>query len=1545
MNSRQIWPIWLKHGIILFTLFYFTHAYDIEYPFEWVSDPSYVSAPPNSSIWNVPASCTTYTPSQDPFLRTSNAVGLRFFLYNEPCYMTPNFSNPNWVFPGPVRGVSIAPRMLAFANATAVTASYISIGACCFSRDNLGGIEYGIQNISYSNFLTGTEISRTCGCGTYTLCPGNAAVVSEGWVVNGRVASSLNNYTLDRSGSKTPNYCVLGTPSSWSLDGCADESCLPNLTIDSISGSSGLLRTRVRRNGDTIETFNISSSVAPLNSTKPTWLRFGGAKSVDYNSSGFFAWSLALSSVRVYLGGQCFDRNNISGDGCFNSQVEPFCRCETVGDIFRRSTCQCATSTTFTSLETNLTTPSFLSFDNETVITSPVGDVVNFPTAKGTWFILHSCLHGEHCGDGGIQRTLVLSVNGTWLSPTETQLTPCPADLCNATRSFIIDLAGLGAPFPPGTQLKFAWWSNPTLSAPPGLISQQGAVISSSPTLVLTRLEPRVAPTNATLFLAGATQTITFTSNIRKPSRISVWMYEGLTRGSPRPTNYSDSDSSMTLLTSSCNSAPFGSPISHQCVVQIPNARFPFNELFLVARVDFEGVNGTIGQIGVDVSGIYVAPLPQPVPMDTARFQLSFSGYSIDRQMTLALYVDNVPVLDAVEVTSKRNTSHCEFRLNPNNAAGGFLFPASGTLYVSVTDGTRAIRFQVGRVIPSPLVIFDSPAVEYFIENRTLTISGSGFEPSFVSSHIVYLAQDDSDSSVAVCKTTAVTSSQISCLLSMDGDSRLASGAVFASVSIFDGGVSAQKLIGYYQRVSVFTQYEPPLNLNLQTSSRLQFTLAAEGVQDPPNWGSLILAESILSSSLGLLSTELYSRFVYQDTSNLLNSTYNLEVYFTSKSSIDKFNAGSVPSNLTLIAQLEQSIAASTGDIYATKLTFASPTVDPSWPFLVYMMSPTQSNIQSISPSDSEISLIRSFAATLWDLAPSSLLSVLRPATSGSGYELTLYFKTSSAASLFNSYELPLNNSAIGDNINSIVLTASSGAFSCAYVRSSPFTRKNQVIDVSWPWIKFLLLPTSPNSTLPSAPRDAIADNVRLLFNISSLDLVAQFTESASSAKRAAASSGGYDATFFFATTNASSSFFSLGMPFNQTLREEINSIVASVSNGTFNSTYIGSNILAPIQDEAINPGGGVPWVAIFVPIGVVLLVVVILAAIFFRRRTLQMRRLEAQVEKLPDDLRSVLSIKSNDLIMGKKLGEGSFGAVYLGTYKGRKVAIKKLANNMISTHVADFFREASVMLSIPKNAFIVDMIGMCQELSNFSMVMELCPGGSLEDLLRRLTKSGQKLDDLDFFIIARGIALGMRHLAASGVVHRDLAARNVLLDAELSPKISDFGFSRVVGDNSKGKTQATTGPLRWMAPESLSKLEYSEKSDVWSFGAVLIEMLTAEVPFPEEDTVNVAVKVRDGISTALDCLPKDTQAPDWVTELIRMCFTFEETARPTFSEVVYFLDSHAPSGVDLSRDDQRPRKLRAQSLWRARGKSQKGKSEAPERLWDERYAEMEEIN
>ncbi len=103
-----------------------------------------------------------------------------------------------------------------------------------------------------------------------------------------------------------------------------------------------------------------------------------------------------------------------------------------------------------------------------------------------------------------------------------------------------------------------------------------------------------------------------------------------------------------------------------------------------------------------------------------------------------------------------------------------------------------------------------------------------------------------------------------------------------------------------------------------------------------------------------------------------------------------------------------------------------------------------------------------------------------------------------------------------------------------------------------------------------------------------------------------------------------------------------------------------------------------------------------------------------------------------------------------------------------------------------------------------------------------------------------------MLHLHNNNIVHRDMAARNILLSEIGEPKISDFGMSRLVTDDGGNTTKATVGPLKWMAPESIRNREYSKKSDMWSFGVTVWEIVTREEPYKGEDLMDLGLKIRD---------------------------------------------------------------------------------------------------
>jgi serine/threonine protein kinase len=142
-----------------------------------------------------------------------------------------------------------------------------------------------------------------------------------------------------------------------------------------------------------------------------------------------------------------------------------------------------------------------------------------------------------------------------------------------------------------------------------------------------------------------------------------------------------------------------------------------------------------------------------------------------------------------------------------------------------------------------------------------------------------------------------------------------------------------------------------------------------------------------------------------------------------------------------------------------------------------------------------------------------------------------------------------------------------------------------------------------------------------------------------------------------------------------------------------------------------------------------------------------------------------------------------------------------------------------------------------------------------------------------------------------------------VLLDENLTPKISDFGLSRFVDDQgASGKTQSDVGPIRWYSQECFSLL-FSEKSDVWAWGCTIVEIVTGQVPFPNLDLVSVLSCVRESRQSALDYLPPGTVFPSWLLPPLQQSFQYDPAMRPTFRDIVQSLEKNAPQSVRIVED------------------------------------------
>jgi eukaryotic-like serine/threonine-protein kinase len=203
-------------------------------------------------------------------------------------------------------------------------------------------------------------------------------------------------------------------------------------------------------------------------------------------------------------------------------------------------------------------------------------------------------------------------------------------------------------------------------------------------------------------------------------------------------------------------------------------------------------------------------------------------------------------------------------------------------------------------------------------------------------------------------------------------------------------------------------------------------------------------------------------------------------------------------------------------------------------------------------------------------------------------------------------------------------------------------------------------------------------------------------------------------------------------------------------------------------------------------------------------------------------------------------LGRGGMSEVWAAEdlELGRRVAIKLLAPD---ADQARFEREARAVASLA-HPNVTQLYDYGEEHGRPYMVLEYLPGGTLEDRL-----DGKPLPDDETSAIAAGVAAGLAHAHARGVVHRDLKPANVLFDEEGRPKLADFGIARMaVGEGTLTEAGTVLGTAAYISPEQASGEPASPASDVYSFGVILYRLLTGRLPFESKDPMQLVLMHRD---------------------------------------------------------------------------------------------------
>ncbi|KAJ0970166.1 hypothetical protein J5N97_023043 [Dioscorea zingiberensis] len=320
--------------------------------------------------------------------------------------------------------------------------------------------------------------------------------------------------------------------------------------------------------------------------------------------------------------------------------------------------------------------------------------------------------------------------------------------------------------------------------------------------------------------------------------------------------------------------------------------------------------------------------------------------------------------------------------------------------------------------------------------------------------------------------------------------------------------------------------------------------------------------------------------------------------------------------------------------------------------------------------------------------------------------------------------------------------------------------------------------------------------------------------------------------------------------------------------------------------------------------------------AFYFWRRRKPVRKTQyngdvqefGNAESLLLDL-ATLKHATNNFSEANKLGEGGFGSVYKGVLvDGQEIAVKRLSGTSAQGLIE--LKNEVVLVAKLQHRNLVRLLGCCLEDNEKLLVYEYLPNGSLDkflfDPIRRV-----QLEWSRRYKIIEGIARGLLYLHEDSrlrIIHRDLKESNILLDEDMNPKISDFGFAKLFDvDETQGSTSRIAGTQGYMAPEYALHGAFSTKSDVYSYGVLVLEIVTGRKNFGFQASGNAPDLLgyiwqywNEGRALEL----KDQSLGDvfHAEEVLRcihiglLCVQEEAVQRPSMATVVLALSSYSVS-------------------------------------------------
>ncbi|KAM0063290.1 putative protein kinase RLK-Pelle-DLSV family [Helianthus debilis subsp. tardiflorus] len=358
------------------------------------------------------------------------------------------------------------------------------------------------------------------------------------------------------------------------------------------------------------------------------------------------------------------------------------------------------------------------------------------------------------------------------------------------------------------------------------------------------------------------------------------------------------------------------------------------------------------------------------------------------------------------------------------------------------------------------------------------------------------------------------------------------------------------------------------------------------------------------------------------------------------------------------------------------------------------------------------------------------------------------------------------------------------------------------------------------------------------------------------------------------------------------------------------------------LTDNSKSSGAG-RRIRVIVPIAFVALVILVSICLFYHcKRKKQQQQVTPKNEprhepenisgdedlELPLFCLSTLLTATDNFSINNKLGEGGFGPVYKGLLEDeQEIAVKRLAKT--STQGLHEFKNEVILISKLQHRNLVKILGCCIEGTEKMLIYEYMPNKGLDSFIFDKTQS-ELLDWPTRYHIIIGIARGLLYLHQDSrlrIIHRDLKVSNILLDIDMNPKISDFGMARIFGGNQiEANTNKVVGTYGYMAPEYAGDGIFSIKSDIYSFGVVLLEIVSGEKNrgFVHKDHSNNLVghawrlhNEDQSLHIVAKCLGESINVSQ-VRRSIHvglLCVQCHPEDRPTTTSVIRMLESEGP--------------------------------------------------